>query len=144
MTKYYGVGTWWNKDKKQYYHEFIKERKACISTKLDKPTQREIKNRKEFRRIFLAIGKEDIIYLKGFDIRNQRFRIRAVGTVKSNPRESQNVDYIHCVDVDYHPNHDFDGLKDFDSIDDGVLRNTRVYQETNSEVIRFIERILQG
>lgn len=143
MAKYYGIGTWWKKEKKHRYNEFIKDKKACIRTSLDKPTKREIENRKKFRRIFLEISIDDIIFLKGFGINNQIFRIRAVGTVKSNPRNSMNVDYIHCIDVDYHPNHDFDGLKDFDIFNDGIKRNTRVYQEKNPEVIRFINSILQ-
>ena len=81
--------------------------------------------------------------LKGFGINNQIFRIRAIGIVKSKPRPSKDADYIHCIDVGYHPNHDFEGLKDFPNFNDGVPRNTRVYQETNSEVIRFIDSILQ-
>lgn len=143
MTNYYGIGTWWTGDNKHYYNEFIKDKNACISTDLDKPTKREIENRREFRRIFLSIKKDDIIYLKGFGINNQIFRIRAIGTVLSKPRPSENADYIHCVDVKYHPNHDFDGLKDFDIFNDGIKRNTRVYQETNPEVIRFIDSILE-
>ena len=143
MAKYYGIGTWWKEKPHQQFYNFIKEQKACIHASLDKPTKREIENRKKFRRIFLGIGIDDIIFLKGFGINNQIFRMRAVGIVKSNPRNSTNVDYIHCVDVDYHPNYNFDGLKDFDIFNDGVKRNTRVYQETNPEVIRFIDSILQ-
>jgi len=139
MTKYYGVGTWWNKDKEQHYKEFIDGKKACISTILDKPTKRENENRKKFREIFLSIHKKNIIYLKVYDILNQKFRIRAVGTVKANP-QNNNLDCIYCVGINYHSNHNFDGLKDFN---DGVKRNTRIYQETNIEVIRFIDSILQ-
>ena len=96
MTKYYGVGTWWKKDDHQYYHEFIKDKTACISTSLDKPTQREINNRKRFREVFLSIEIGDVIYLKANITQYQKILMRAIGIVVSMPKNSWGKEYIHC------------------------------------------------
>lgn len=142
MTKYYGIGTWYKKKPHQQFYNFIKGEKACIRASLNKKTQHEINNRQRFRGIFNTIEEGNIIYLKSFIIRGSKLRIRAIGKVPKNYKDKIN-DGILCVKIEYHKNHDFDGITEDLSINDGIKRNERIYQETNSEVIKLIDKLLQ-
>jgi antitoxin component YwqK of YwqJK toxin-antitoxin module len=143
MKKYYGVGTWWKNRPHQHFHDFINDGKACIHASLDKPTQREISNRRRFRDIFNTIEIKDVIYLKSFIIRGSKLRIRAVGEVKS--KKDKVNDSIFCVEVKYNKNHDYNGIIEDLNIDDDIQRNERnerIYQETNPKVIKSIDELL--
>ena len=140
MIRYYGIGTWWKSTiPHQHFNEFIERDMASIHASLNKPTERERGNRQRFQNIFNGIEKEDIIYLKGYNIRGRKVRIRAVGRVieKSERRDND----IFCISVYYGEEKSklkIDGLIDLDNIDDSVPRDKRVYEETN---LIFIEKI---
>ena len=143
MIKYYGIGTWWKSiPYHQQFYNYVNNSRVCIHASLDKPTNREITNRQRFRDIFHRIEKGDVVYLKSYKIRGHMVRIRAVGKVISKDCSREAKD-LFCVNVHYHK-YDFNGLvDDFNDIDDGVPRDERVYQESNPDIIRKINRLLQ-
>ena len=144
MVNYYGIGTWWGSSRPhQKFDEFINEGKACIHALPNKPTPRENNNRIRFQNIFKTIREKDFIYLKSFNRRGHLLKIRAVGKVIKIDKTREN-EGIFCVKVDYKPNHDFDGMIQDEHFDDNFPgRGERVCHETNQEVIRIINELLQ-
>lgn len=140
MILYYGIGSWWNSRQKDYSKEFINEKKAFISASLNKLTEQKIKNRERFREIFWSIKEEDKIYLKSFDRNTRSVKIKAVGTVICTKDSRKETDKGFCISVKW-KKVDFNGLTEF-QIEDGIRRNTRIYQETNPEVIQIINDLL--
>ena len=141
MVLYYGVGSWWKSRKKNFEKEFIKEGKACINARLDKKSKIQIENRKIFREIFWSIEKEDKIYLKKTERKTGDVIIKAVGIVTYTKDNKVYTKNGFCIKVDW-KNVNFDGLKDFNK-DDGIKRNTRVFHETNPDIIKKIDELLK-
>ena len=156
MKKYYGIGTWWKSTiPHQHFEEFVNNEIACIHASLDKIKPREIANRRRFRQVFNGINEHDIIYLKGYNIRESKVKVRAVGEVIPNDKRNKNeilsflsnqteIEDVFFVNVRYNKNHNLNGIiRDLDNIDDGVPRDERVYQETDPGVINIIDELMK-
>lgn len=130
---YFGIGSYYTGDAKDYMQVFFDNNMVCISS--------SDPNEIYFKGIFEHIKKQDIVFLKGIKKENRRMLIRAIGVILED-KTGEN-DYGYKKDVNWLTPLDEEGLIEIKIIKDGgSQRIGRIFQEFNQNIIDEIDRLI--